>query len=349
MAVLSTQLAAPNIELESRICDAPTVEQPVQPHMFTTARNNLEDMGAIEQTTTTTRGGSAVGIWRPVPTPVGKKRLTEDAAARKRLLVARWHSWSRASRADNMPNLIGIGGEAVVHQSLRQAAPFGYRLVQPTKGEVTTLFGEKVPGGSLDNAAWLTPMNTFTQTPTGRTYLIPIEVKNLRGWLYPKHWEVHQLLHKAALLSAAQPDHPMLPILICRRVHPRLRWMASDLGFMIFETYDQYVYPNERVSEEHFHEVRDELGLHLRRTADAHPALVEWLSGAPISNIENYSDTWSAVGSQFSKEYSVLRKQATREHDRIVLLEQVHSEVVRLTGDARNWATSPDGVPDDSW
>lgn len=127
MAVLATQLAAPNIELESRICDAPTTQRPVQPHLFTIARNILEDMGAIQQVTSTTRGGSEVGIWLPVPVPDGKKRLTEDAAARKRLLVARWHSWSRASRADNLrrtlPELVARG--LVGHH------PVGYRRASP--------------------------------------------------------------------------------------------------------------------------------------------------------------------------------------------------------------------------
>ncbi len=31
---------------------------------------------------------------------------------------------------------------------------------------------------------------------------VPIEVKNIRHWIYPGAWELHQLLDKAARLQA---------------------------------------------------------------------------------------------------------------------------------------------------
>ena len=61
------------------------------------------------------------------------------------------------------------------------------------------LLGKPVPGGTLDNAAFLTTMDAFTNTPSG-TYLVTVEVKNVRHWIYPRHWEIHQLLHKSAAL-----------------------------------------------------------------------------------------------------------------------------------------------------
>ncbi len=75
---------------------------------------------------------------------------------------------------------------------------------------------------------------------------MPIEVKNVRHWLYPTHPEPFQLLHKAAGLASAHPEHPVLPILICRKAHYRTLQMAHDVGFLIFQTHHQYVRPNDR-------------------------------------------------------------------------------------------------------
>jgi len=77
-------------------------------------------------------------------------------------------------------------------------------------------------------------MNPQTQAPTGSTYLVPIEVKNVRHWLYPIHDEIYQLLHKAAGLANACPEHPVVPILICRKAHYRTLQLARDLGFLVF-------------------------------------------------------------------------------------------------------------------
>jgi hypothetical protein len=235
--LLAEQLAAPLVELEARICDRAWAAQPkpIDPHMLGKARRDLEATGLIEHVEATTRGGGLVGLLVPKPIPAGKTRAATDAAARKRLLVARWRSWSRAT--PHMPNLIGAGGEVVIHNSLLAAAPFGYRLVQPTRGEVATLYGEPVPGGPLDNAAWLSPMDQRTQTPTGKTFLVPIEVKNVRHYLYPNHWEIYQLLHKAVGLANAHPEYPVLPILICRKAHYQTMRLAKDLGFLVFQTH----------------------------------------------------------------------------------------------------------------
>lgn len=342
--LLADHLTAPVVELEARISDKGWRDlPPIDPHLLTHARRGLAADGLITPLTERTRGGSDVTLWALSPIPTGKKRATEDVAARKRLLMARWHSWSRASRPDNMPNLIGQGGEAVVHNALLAAAATGYRLVQPVKGEVATLFAEPVPGGSLDNAAWLSPMDAYTQAPTGHTYLIPIEVKNLRTWLYPTHWEVHQLLYKAARLQVAHPKHLIMPILICRRAHTRLRWLAADLGFLVFETYAQYVHPNERVSETHFAEVRDELGLaDLEQTNAANPKLVTWLSRTPQREVKTYSARWTLIASSLADLFDALRQQDTPQQDRIRLLQRVHKHVLDVAGKAYSWATNPD-------
>ncbi len=90
-----------------------------------------------------------------------------------------------------------------MHAAMVAAAPYGYRLINPTSGQTSTLLGAPVVGGTLDNAAFLTTMDVTANSLTGRSYLVVVEVKNVRHWLYPRHWEIHQLLHKAAAIQEA--------------------------------------------------------------------------------------------------------------------------------------------------
>lgn len=344
--LLADQLAAPVIELEARISDRPWRSQrrPIDPHLLTEARRDLETAGLVERVEAITRGGSEVAVLQPTPIPRGKLRAATDAAARKRLLLARLRSWSKAT--PHTPNLIGAGGEIVVHQSLLAAAAFGYRLVQPTRGEVATLYGDPVPGGPLDNAAWLSPMDHRTQAPTGSTFLVPIEVKNVRHWLYPNHWEIYQLLHKAAGLANAHPEYPILPILVCRRAHYRTLQLAKDLGFLVFQTNDQYVQPSERIAAAHFEEVRTELGLQdLRMTNSASPALVNWLAGAPHREATTYSDRWMNFSRHEINTFADLRQPTTRWPRRLKLLQGLHRNVTEALGYAEGWSMS-DHQPD---
>ncbi len=338
VSLLAEQLAAPELELTARISDRPWRGQPkpIDPHLLSTGLKDLRAAGLVRRVQVVTRGGSKVAVFQPSPIPRGKTRAADEAAARKRLLVARHRSWSRGTQ--HMPNLIGAAGEAVVHRSLREAAPYGYRLIQPAQGEVRAIYGEPVPGGPLDNGAWLTPMDQQTQMPTGSTFLVPIEVKNVRHWLYPWHWEIHQLLHKAAGLARTRPDHPVLPILICRKAHYYTLQLAQDLGFLIFQTHNQYVQPSERVDVEHFEEVRSELGLaDLQLTDSANPALIDWLSKTPPQQAEAYSDTWMTRGRHALPIYTQLRQTDLAWPARHLLLQELHEDVAAHFEDGDEW------------
>lgn len=346
LELLAKHLVASAHELEARISDQPWdgQPQPINPHLLTQARKDLERTGQIECLDDATRGGGKVKLWRPEPIPRGKSRAITDAAGRKRLLVARWRSWGKAS--PSMPNLIGKGGEAVLHASLLAAAASGYRVIQPGRGEVTAIYGKPVAGGSLDNGAWLTRLDPQTQSPTG-TYLVPIEAKNVRSWLYPTAHEPFQLLEKAARLANDHPEHPVLPILVCRKAHDRLRWLAADLGFQIFATHDQYVHPSERINATHFDEVRDELGFaDLRISADANPALTTWFQTTIVSAAPTFSDRWMAVGRHHPEIYKQLRLPNLDWNERVELLEQLHDEVEASCGGTRGWAPAASASED---
>ena len=184
-------------------------------------------------------------------------------------------------------------------------------------------------------------MDQQTQSPGGATFLVPIEVKNVRHWLYPHHWEIYQLLHKAAGLANAHPEHPVLPILICRKAHYRTLQLAQDLGFLIFQNRHQYVQPSERIRADHFEEVRNELGLaDLELTDSANPALIEWLSGAPPREAGSYSDRWMTLGRHALSVFARLRQPDVAWHDRRLLLEQLHRTVTTNFGGAGDWSAS---------
>lgn len=339
--VLDTHIAAPLVEIEARVCAKPWRDnpRPIDPHLLTVARRELLDAGRITETTASTRGGGDVTIFHQ-PIVRGRGRLIADTAARKRLLIARWKSWARGSQ--HMPNLIGTGGETVVHNSLRAAAPHGYALIQPTSGEVSSLFGVPVPGGPLDNGAWLITVDPRTQAPSSAV-LVPIEVKNVRHWLYPNHWETYQLLHKAAGLANASPEYPVLPILICRKAHYRTMQLAKDLGFLIFQTHDQYVLPSERIRADRFEEVRTELGFDdLVLTDSPNSALVTWLSGAVHREARRSADRWHNFGRHQIASYAQLRDERLRWHQRLAVLEALHETAAEALGSVGGWAPSPD-------
>lgn len=247
--LLDQELAAAGMEIDARLAEDvwPSVGTPVQPIHLSNALNELVRQGRIIRTTKSTRGGRQVDIYQAV----GGRRTTAitRAAARKRLLLARYLGWSQGSPA--RPGLIGPAGERVVHESLVQAAT--YRLMRPEGGNVSQFLGQQMHG-RLDNAAILTPIHNDLPGPP---IAIPIEVKNQRDWIHPTSQEPYQLLDKAATLQAAQPAVPILPVLVARRAHPIAFKMAKQMGFFIVETRRQYISP---VDHDALNQVRAELG-----------------------------------------------------------------------------------------
>jgi hypothetical protein len=135
--------------------------------------------------------------------------VVAQTAARKRLLHSRFIGWASGTAAS--AGIVGNAGEVVARAALRAAAPRGYLLVRPDGlGDVDEVLGAPVPGGSLDDAAFLTLLSDDgTPLPP---YFVPVEVKNLREWIYPRTPELHQLLHKASALQVAHPDWAMVPL-----------------------------------------------------------------------------------------------------------------------------------------
>jgi hypothetical protein len=228
------------------------------------ARRYLLEAGQVERIAAETRGGRTVEILARTDRHL-RKRAFEDAAARKRLLYARYLGWASHTRSRLSP--ISVAGERVTHASLLAVATAGYRPIRPEGGEITTLFGQPVPGGPLDNGAHLQVLDDVGR-PLGIVTLL-IEVKSIRRWIYPWSHELYELLDKSSQLQLANPALAFVPVLICRRAHPIAFAMAKDLGFYIIQTRAQYILPLAEVDVESIQEVNTELGFgDLIRTQD---------------------------------------------------------------------------------
>ena len=67
------------------------------------------------------------------------------------------------------------------------------------------------------------------------TVLCPIEVKNIRHWIYPNAREIFWILYKAAPLQIRHPDINICPILVTRRKSFSANEMSRELGFRILD------------------------------------------------------------------------------------------------------------------
>lgn len=262
LELAADQRAFLNLEAEAKIADHlwPGLKTKIDPHHITAALRALLGAGELDETTKRTRGGRSIKVFHE-PIEPGKARMIEDASARKRLLHARYLSWASGSSTGGA-GAIGPGLEAVVHTSLQAAAPHGYRLLNPAAGEVRQLFGADVPGGSMGNGAWLTSVDPHTYVPRPPILML-LEAKNLRQYIYPRTQELHQLLAKAAVVKVAHPVVPVLPVLVCRKMHYLTTAMALQLGFYVIQTHRQYVRPflaEGEATKAHLDEVNDELG-----------------------------------------------------------------------------------------
>lgn len=189
------------------------------------------------------------------------------------MLTARYLGWAQGTPSREA--VVGPAAERVLHASLREAAPeVGYRLANPVGGAASRFLGMPVPIGPLDNAAVVATV-TAADLP-GPAVALPIEVKNLRDWLYPTSSEVYQLLSKAALLQQALPNVRIMPLLVARRIHVTTFRMFKDLGAYGVQTKRQYI---GTVDAERLQEVRIGLGfLDLQHRPSGDPLIVSRLT-----------------------------------------------------------------------
>jgi hypothetical protein len=150
----------------------------------------------------------------------------------------------------------------------------------------------------LDSGAWLTTKDRDTNLPRP-VHALLVENKNRRLTLYPRHPEVHQLLDKAAEVQQHNPGLPVVPLLICRRGHPWLFWMAKDLGFLVHAANKQYLSLPKGTDERLLEEVRTGLAATDLEpvTATKRPRIVNLFEKTLPAQAHGFAQRWTAVGS----------------------------------------------------
>lgn len=248
--VLEDQHAVVHAEIESRISEAGWQRSGlnIDPHHVTTAVRELRDEGVVEWTSSSTRGGRAVSTLSLVDT-TGRATAITRSAARKRLLFTRYLSWAQGTKR-YPEGLIGPAGETATRAGILES---GVVLpATPGAGPVSRILNVKL-NGPLDSGGYVIPLvQGIPQAPV----TVLIEVKSVRSWIYPTSSEPYQLLSKGVHLQRAQPDAPIVPILVCRRAHATTFWLAKRLGFLIIEMGRQFV---GEVEEDQMIEVRNGL------------------------------------------------------------------------------------------
>lgn len=321
------------LEVEARLADVqgePKLQE-FHPHILTLARRELagSDLEEVEEVT---RGQRRVSVL--VRSGSKRSRATADAAARKRLLQARFLSWGTETK--KRPNLLGRGGELALRESLLAAAPRGFMPVTSQAGAVTKLLGVNVPIGPLDNGARLVLVG---QEATAPVITLPIEVKNVRHWLYPQDAEFFQLLDKSAQLQVLLPDHPIMPLLVCRRAHYWSYKMARDLGFFICDTREQFLAPHATVPATHVNEVRDELGYRITVVNGPHIGLVKRLENAVASNAARIAARFRQTALVGQPYFARLRNPKLSEATRDELRNELYDAVSAMDGFQGGWRT----------
>ncbi len=325
--LLDEEHAAAWLEVEAKITDFPWpgIGHRIDKHHLSTARIELLRTGQIVNPSLGTRGGREVVIIHRADT-TRRQTAIARAASRKRILTARYLGWAQGT--PSRPGVIGPAGERVVHDSLKESATF--RLVNPSGGQVSNLLGYALDG-PLDHAIILTPINDegLPEAPV----VVPIEVKNIRDWIYPSSQELYQLLDKAARLQQYQPTLPIVPVLVCRRAHYTTYKMAKDLGFFIVQAHRQYI---ASVDTERLAEVQAELGfLDLVEHRGSDPQLVHMFANVFTKHASEFSVRWqrTAMDRELCSVFPHMRNDssATRRGDTLEVLRD-YAERAGCTG-----------------
>ena len=319
--LVNTGLAAPHVEIEARLWDTgwkpPGEAATVRffPHILSEALNNLTSNGNIKLVSHGTKGGVIADLY--VPSDIARRATSVAAATRRKAMLY--------ARFNRLSSTFGPAGESVVRASLHDASHLGYFPITEGFGEIRKIGSLTLPG-ALDSGAWTLFPDPDRGIPTKPLALL-VEVKNRRLTLYPRHPEVHQLLLKAALTQQEHPDLNVVPLLICRRAHDRLFWMAKDLGFLVHATRAQYLSP-KKTTISLVEEVRIELGLADLRvvTRDSAPRIINLFAETVPASGPATAKRWAAVGARLLPHFQALRPNTLDPATRSAALADLRAE-----------------------
>jgi hypothetical protein len=188
------------------------------------------------------------------------------AAAGRRRTYRSYLGWAGDSR------LCGSHAERVVYATLERLAGRQIWLADDPPGQVKSLLGQPLPAtlGPLDAAGHIAmdPAN-----PSAGFVAFAVEVKNVRGWLYPRDHETWDLMAKAGHF----PE--VVPILVARRIHPITFRFMRDVGGLGFQAKVQWF--SDSIDADRFSAVIQRLGFFDAARVSpgaAHSPLSKWIS-----------------------------------------------------------------------
>ena len=302
--------------LQSRNYDGGT--SGFDPHILGPALQQLVTSGDIVADRSATRGGPGpITTYQPAHSRRRRTAIAE-AAARKRLLYARYLSWATS-------NLLGPPAERAVRAGITMST--GMQPAEQGAGEVSTILGVHLPGPA-DSGGFMVPLNAAGVPQPPITVLI--EIKNVREVIYPNSSELYQVLFKAVTLQTVHQSTAIVPIFICRKSHITTIYMARKLGFYVLEMSRQYVSP--AVEQRLFEEVRNELQFSDLYRGDEPSLRIRDRLGQIRNSMPRAASTWAttALDPDIAPLIGRIRNEHTRPAERSTLMEQLRAANVRL-------------------
>lgn len=290
----------------------------IDAHHVGPALDELVTAGELIQVSEPTKGGQAIATFQPAQQKLRTSRIA-TAAARKRALMARYNSWALGS-IRHPHGLIGPAGEEAVR--LAVLASSAIQPAAPNAGAVSEILGIKLPG-SADSGGYMNPIVAGLPQPP---VTVLIEVKNVRGWIYPNSSEIYQVLFKCLVLKRNHPSVPVVPILACRAAHMTTFWMAKQLGFVVIDMGAQFV--GRQVEEGPLLEVRNELGFgDLTRLTGPSLRVRDRLRDHLPPYIQDVASVWDASTSdaEIARLITALHEPKLRSADRQVLVNEMRT------------------------
>jgi hypothetical protein len=300
----------------------------LDPHILAQARTILLESGSLVEDRATLNSREVTAYLDGAGLAQRRTTAIRETARAKRRLYRSYLGWTANS------GLCGHAAEAVVGATLDQLAGSVVWLPPDMQlGQVRRLRGRPLAGGPLDAAGFI-PFDPV-DPPAGMASFA-VEVKNIRGWLYPWSHEVWDLIAKLG-------DFPdVVPILIARRIHVTTFRMFKDIGAIGFDARRQWF---RRRAGDHsidpvtFERVREAFGFHdaelLDATAPPHPPLRTFFEtrlqavpeGQSSSLIERASQRWHQVAA-IAGDYVNLRAERMDGTDRRELLGDFAARLV---------------------
>jgi hypothetical protein len=217
--VLRSHTVATARTLENKISDAGPTNQRIDPHILTSARNELETLGVIK----TYRESQNSPPWYFLTG-------TEEEILKARL--AELGEVYRETLDKNFTLRMGQSLEIAVSRALQGQQNFEsvghYRDLD--KHDDSTLYSKEEPPSIVNERVCKGRLDFLLFTKDAGT--VGVEVKNIREWFYSDRVEVLELLDKCCSLDA-------VPVLIARRYAYGAYSVLTDCGVLLHQTYNQ--------------------------------------------------------------------------------------------------------------